>query len=204
MTIENSTTRTLTIVDKSTRTLTGAVANLVKAADELKTLSEVSSQLATDIEFKQSSLTALDQEYDHKLRNAEADFKLALKEKREATLVEVLTEAGKVAIDRTELNTLKADLIKAQKETDVLIEQEVQKALKDLQTQSASILQQVKSDHSVALAQYQAQATSKDERIASLTEQNKSLLSEIQAERTARVEIARAQGTVHRQTAPTA
>ena len=42
MTTENSTTRTLTIVDKSTRTLTGAVANLVKAADELKTLAEVS------------------------------------------------------------------------------------------------------------------------------------------------------------------
>ena len=203
MTIEDSTTRTLTIVDKSTRTLTSAVANLVKAADELKGLSEVSSQLATDIEFKQSALDGLDQEYDHKMRNAEADFKLALKEKRETTIVEVLTEAGKVAIDRTELNIIKADLVKAQKETDALVEEEVQKALKDIQTQSDSVIQQLKSDHAVALAQYQAQATSKDERIDFLSEQNKSLLSEIREERQARVETARAQGAISRQTLPT-
>lgn len=184
--------KVITVTDRSTKALNTAATGLVKITQDLSAIAEQAVSLATDIEYKQNDLDNLNQQFDTKFREASAELKLKVIEDEDKVLGTLLKSRSLVTIDPKELATLRSDLAVAQDTNeDALAE------AKSAGERSAAIAfnaqkSAIESNHRVAIAQFEANEKSFEQRIAFLEEQNKDLKGQITAERETRLEIARA------------
>lgn len=184
--------KVITVADRSTKALNTAATGLVKITQDLSAIAEQAVSLATDIEYKQNDLDNLNQQFDTKFREASAELKLKVIEDEDKVLGTLLKSRSLVTIDPKELSTLRSDLAVAQDSNeDALAE------AKSAGERSAAIAfnaqkSAIESNHRVAIAQFEANEKSFEQRIAFLEEQNKDLKGQITAERETRLEIARA------------
>jgi len=184
--------KVITVADRSTKALNTAATGLVKITQDLSAIAEQAVSLATDIEYKQNDLDNLNQQFDTKFREASAELKLKVIEDEDKVLGTLLKSRSLVTIDPKELATLRSDLAVAQDSNeDALAE------AKSAGERSAAIAfnaqkSAIESNHRVAIAQFEANEKSFEQRIAFLEEQNKDLKGQITAERETRLEIARA------------
>lgn len=184
--------KVITVADRSTKALNTAATGLVKITQDLAAIADQAVSLATDIEYKQNDLDNLNQQFDTKFREASAELKLKVIEDEDKVLGTLLKSRSLVTIDPKELATLRSDLAVAQDSNeDALAE------AKSAGERSASIAfnaqkSAIESNHRVAIAQFEANEKSFEQRIAFLEEQNKDLKGQITAERETRLEIARA------------
>jgi len=184
--------KVITVADRSTKALNTAATGLVKITQDLAAIADQAVSLATDIEYKQNDLDNLNQQFDTKFREASAELKLKVIEDEDKVLGTLLKSRSLVTIDPKELATLRSDLAVAQDSNeDALAE------AKSAGERSAAIAfnaqkSAIESNHRVAIAQFEANEKSFEQRIAFLEEQNKDLKGQITAERETRLEIARA------------
>lgn len=184
--------KVITVADRSTKALNTAATGLVKITQDLAAIADQAVSLATDIEYKQNDLDNLNQQFDTKFREASAELKLKVIEDEDKVLGTLLKSRSLVTIDPKELATLRSDLAVAQDSNeDALAE------AKSAGERSAAIAfnaqkSSIESNHRVAIAQFEANEKSFEQRIAFLEEQNKDLKGQITAERETRLEIARA------------
>ncbi len=184
--------KVITVADRSTKALNTAATGLVKITQDLAAIADQAVSLATDIEYKQNDLDNLNQQFDTKFREASAELKLKVIEDEDKVLGTLLKSRSLVTIDPKELATLRSDLAVAQDSNeDALAEA---KAAGERSAAIAFNAQKsaIESNHRVAIAQFEANEKSFEQRIAFLEEQNKDLKGQITAERETRLEIARA------------
>ncbi len=184
--------KVITVADRSTKALNTAATGLVKITQDLAAIADQAVSLATDIEYKQNDLDNLNQQFDTKFREASAELKLKVIEDEDKVLGTLLKSRTLVTIDPKELATLRSDLAVAQDSNeDALAEA---KAAGERSAAIAFNAQKsaIESNHRVAIAQFEANEKSFEQRIAFLEEQNKDLKGQITAERETRLEIARA------------
>lgn len=189
----------LTPVDKSTRALQTAADTLTKTVTELTAsvaaLTTQQVDLANDIEFKQSELETIANETAVKQREQAAELRLRVREDEDTVFAELLKERGLVTQTPQEVQTLKTQLAEALEDNQDAIDDAVAKAVAEVTATYKTQLAQKDSDHKVQIATLQANEKATQERLNFLTTQNAKLETQIEEDRKARVEIAKAEAS---------
>ena len=189
----NEVKKTLTIVDRSTKALNTAADAVVKAAQDLQNITVASTQLTQDIEFKQSELDSLEEQLVIKQREQAAELRLRVKENADAVLAELLKERGLITTTTKDVKDLEAQLAKALADNSAEVEAAIQHTTAEITSVFKAQLAQKDSDHKVEIASLKANATAAQERITFLTAELAQARAQVEADRTARVEIAKAE-----------
>lgn len=189
--------KVLTAVDRSTKGLSTTADAFVKTVADLTgqvaALTGQQSTLALDIEFKTNELDGLDAQLLVKQREHAAELALRVKENENDVLESLLKARGLVTKTPAELNALQAQLAEALEDNQDAIDGAVKDVTASLKASAAIELSRVKSDHAVEIAQYKANAGNSTTQITFLTAQNTKLEAQIEADRDARIEIAKAE-----------
>ena len=189
----NEVKKTLTIVDRSTKALNTAADSVIKAAQDLQNIAIASTQLTQDIEFKQSELDSLEEQLVIKQREQAAELRLRVKENADAVLEELLKERGLITTTTKDVKDLEAQLAKALADNSAEVEAAIQHTTAEITSVFKAQLAQKDSDHKVEIASLKANATAAQERITFLTAELAQARAQVEADRTARVEIAKAE-----------
>lgn len=189
----NEVKKTLTIVDRSTKALNTAADAVVKAAQDLQNITVASTQLTQDIEFKQSELDSLEEQLVIKQREQAAELRLRVKENADAVLAELLKERGLITTTTKDVKDVEAQLAKALADNSAEVEAAIQHTTAEITSVFKAQLAQKDSDHKVEIASLKANATAAQERITYLTAELAQARAQVEADRTARVEIAKAE-----------
>lgn len=189
----------LTPVDKSTRALQTAADTLTKTVIELTAsvaaLTTQQVDLANDIEFKQSELETIANETAVKQREQAAELRLRVREDEDTVFAELLKERGLVTQTPEEVQSIKSQLAEALEDNQDAIDDAVAKAVAEVTATYKTQLAQKDSDHKVQIATLQANEKATQERLNFLTTQNAKLETQIEEDRKARVEIAKAEAS---------
>lgn len=186
------TKKALTIVDKSTRGLSQAVASMKEIFPQVEQASKILTTLAGDIEFKQDALENLETAYANKVRALDAELDLQVKENKRKVLNTLLSEFKLAEISLEDLVDLRKDFEYAQREITKEINEAVNTAIAREKQIADSELKATISNHQVEIATYKAQADAKDNQIAVLTGQVADLRDQIDKDRDAHVRVAEA------------
>ena len=189
----NEVKKTLTIVDRSTKALNTAADSVIKAAQDLQNITVASTQLTQDIEFKQSELDSLEEQLVIKQREQAAELRLRVKENADAVLAELLKERGLITTTTKDVKDVEAQLAKALADNSAEVESAIQHTTAEITSVFKAQLAQKDSDHKVEIASLKANATAAQERITFLTAELAQARAQVEADRTARVEIAKAE-----------
>lgn len=192
-TTSNEVKKTLTIVDRSTKALNTAADSVIKAAQDLQNIAIASTQLTQDIEFKQSELDSLEEQLVIKQREQAAELRLRVKENADAVLAELLKERGLITTTTKDVKDVEAQLAKALADNTAEVEAAIQHTTAEITSVFKAQLAQKDSDHKVEIASLKANATAAQERITFLTAELAQARAQVEADRTARVEIAKAE-----------
>lgn len=184
--------KALTVTDRATKGLNKATSELAKVAESLSTLTTGAEALAIDIEFKQSELDGISAKTATAEREAAADLKLRVRENEDKVLKTLLTSRGLADISVGDVNTLNQELNDALNGNEATTESAVKQAQSLLHAQYKGEQKTAEADHQVAVAQKDADLGAKDMQIGFMEKQIASLETTIEAERTARVNIAQA------------
>lgn len=191
--------KTLTQIDRSTRALNAAADNVRKAVSEASGIEATVSQLALDLEFKQNELDNLNKAFELQRRDFQADLQIRVKEDEDAVLTNLLEARESTAIKKVELRTLQAELNAAKSDNAAAIEAAVKVATTAAEQASSIALERQQSQHKVETATLEASKASLEERNSFLTSQIEALQRQIDDERKARVDIAKASQPVIQQ-----
>ena len=189
----NEVKKTLTIVDRSTKALNTAADAVVKAAQDLQNITVASTQLTQDIEFKQSELDSLEEQLLIKQREQAAELRLRVKENADSVLAELLKERGLITTTTKDVKEVETQLAKALADNSAEVEAAIQHTTAEITSVFKAQLAQKDSDHKVEIASLKANATAAQERITFLTAELAQARAQVEADRTARVEIAKAE-----------
>ena len=189
----NEVKKTLTIVDRSTKALNTAADAVVKAAQDLQNITVASTQLTQDIEFKQSELDSLEEQLLIKQREQAAELRLRVKENADSVLAGLLKERGLITTTTKDVKDVETQLAKALADNSAEVEAAIQHTTAEITSVFKAQLAQKDSDHKVEIASLKANATAAQERITFLTAELAQARAQVEADRTARVEIAKAE-----------
>lgn len=197
------TKKVLTIVDRSTKALNAAAQSISEIVAQVPNATALLTQLAGDIEFKQSELEnlegtyadkvkTLEAEIANKARSLEADLALQVKENKQKVLATLMSELGLANISKVDLAELQKDFEYAQREVTQEIADAVAKAVSAERAKAAQDLAAQAAEHKVAIAKYEANEIAKDSQIAILKGTIEDLRTQQDKDREAQVKIAEA------------
>ena len=186
-------TKVLTIVDRSSIALNNATNNLKKVMSDLDTLIPISTQLITDVEFKQNELDNLSQTLVQKEREANADLRIRIKENETGVLNELLVARQLTSLPIQEHRALLSELEVLKKDNEASISAAVKVATEQLSVTHKGISDRQEAAHQVEIATLKASNTSLEERNQFLQTQIEALQNQITSEREARIAIAQAE-----------
>ena len=189
---QDNVTKTLTQIDRSTRGLNAAAENVRKAVSEAIGIELTVAKLAEDLEFKQNELDNLNKDFELRRRDFQADLQIRVKEDENGVLNSLLEARESVAIKKVDLRTLQSELNAAKADNTAAINAAVKVATDACEQASTMALERQQAAHAVQTATLEAAKTSLEERNHFLTHQIAALQKQIDDERQARVEIAKA------------
>ena len=183
--------KALTSVDRSTKSLVNAADVLVKTVtDQTAQVTALTAQqvaLATDIEFKQNELENIDQVYSTKLREANAELALRVKENADTVFETLLKERGLVALSPQRVLELEDAVTAAVDSKDEAVRTAVDTAVAAVKATYESTIAKQAADHKVEIAQLNANASSDKKTITLLETQVADARDDLAEERKARV-----------------
>ena len=183
-------TQTITMLDRSSKTLNKAKETLLKTMQELATLIDVSENLTDDIEFKASDLAAIDKEMENKLRDAKAELVISIKENDSAVLNTLMQQRGLAEITLDKLEELELNYREASTDNKEAISDAIYSTEHRLITEHKHAQNALTATHDVATAELNASVTAKTNEVNFLKMSLQTAQDTLQAEREARVSIA--------------
>ena len=182
-----------TAIDRATKAAAKVAADAVKAANDLQAVVNAAAAQTVQMEDAQAKLDALDQEYSDKQRLAAAELNIRVSENEQKVMRELMKKNGMAEISQADLH------IKERSSMDA-----IDSALRENERIKADFLNQAKaefnlqvgklqSDHAVQMAQTKADLEAKDSKIAFLQSQLSYAQAQVEAERSTRLEVAKAE-----------
>lgn len=181
------------VLDRAQKALAAQSANLVKVATDLQGLVATSEGVVQKIEDLTAQAAELEAANATKRREADAELKLRTKEDRTGVLTELLKEGKLANITQAEVDSLRAELAAKLAADDKDQKVAVAVALSAAKRDSDAVMAGVVADNKVAAAQKDAQITMQADKITFLGTQVAQLQGQIDADRAARLEIAKAE-----------
>jgi hypothetical protein len=191
-----STTKVIiTETSKASDTLIKATAGLNKVMAQLAACTEPHAELLIAVTEAQQKLDAIKEETELAERKAKAELDLRVLENEDKVLQGLMGKRSLAVITNADLAAVKSELNDATYEVDVKINTAVKAAVKNADAVSASLLAKTVAEHSVAVAQKEADILASKREIDFLERQVATLEANAKAEREARVEETKARST---------
>jgi NADH dehydrogenase/NADH:ubiquinone oxidoreductase subunit G len=190
----NASTKVTTVGQATALKLSKATEGLSKIVSELQSTNDSYEELVTNIELKQAELDGLDAQFEERVREMEADLKIKRKESENAMALDILKSTGRVAIDATELASLKNELESLKANFDKNVKAETEKAVAIVSSRHTSEIKAKELEFKASSATMEAQLQTAKENLSMLNKQVEDYKAQITADREARVEEAKARG----------
>jgi len=176
-----------------------AAAQITKAVNELKaatatvaTLSEQSEQLTLLVANKEESIASLEVEYAEKRRQYDVELELSFKANQERVVNEWLRANGYTSIATSELTTLRSELDSTKANTEATVKKEVATVAATLKSQYENEIKLIHSENKAIAAENAAKIGTLATQNEFLQEQVTKLYAQLDAERSAGIERAKA------------
>jgi|TARA_R110000822_G_scaffold53236_1_gene137365 hypothetical protein len=183
---------TATLLTQAAAKVGKEITAIAKIVTDLTALNAVVEESTQAIELKQAELDGLEVSFTEKEREMRADLALSMKENAESVVNNVLSNQNKVAIDASELKTLRDDLASGKVNFDKTVTIETNKAIALLSARHQTELTTQDLTHKTETAQVTADLKNAKDKIQSLDVQITDYKGQITSEREARVSIAQA------------
>jgi hypothetical protein len=180
------------VISFAAAALVKATASIQEAFKSIDGLNETAEALTRDIAAKKAEVASLTEQYQTKYRQAEVDFNLKLAEKKDATVAEYLKSVGKEAVESAAYRALQTDLAKSISERDTEVKRAVAIENSRLTRDFASEKALLESQFQTSTVKQVAQIEALQKENTSLTAQVAQLFKQIDAERAAGIERAKA------------
>ena len=184
----------------STEVVLGAAAQqIAKAVSELNSATNTVNQLASQAEEltllvanKENQIAELEVQYAEKARQAEVDLNLSIKANQERVVNEVLRSSGMESISSTELKALRQELESVKANADAETKKQVSIVSSTLKAQFDNDLRFIQSENKAIAAENASKIGVLAEKNKFLDEQVTKLYLQLDAERAAGIERAKA------------
>ncbi|HGH5398767.1 TPA: hypothetical protein ACJI3N_005376 [Raoultella planticola] len=184
--------KVITVADRSTKALAKTAQDLSKIVLEINGLSASTVTLAEEIEYKQSELDDLANKYEIRVAEEENALRLKVLANEDKVLADLMKKRGFATVSQVDFEKLNSDLEVANTNNEFAVSEAREAGYKEASVALNAQIGQLKSSHSVEMAEFKAQATAKDLRVRDLEAQVADLRNQIDAERQTRLEIAKA------------
>lgn len=182
------------IATANTSKLSKATLALGKIAEELVDASTNYEDLVIKTELKEQELEKMESEFKEKRRAAEVDLELSVKESAFAIINKVLTDQHKVAVDGEEYTKLRDENSTLKSEFDTKLRAEIGKAIGMETSKTNHLIKEKELEYKAKEAQNIATIQSQGERLDMLSDQVNKYEKQLEDERRARVDEAKARG----------
>jgi len=180
------------VLGQAAQQIAKGVSELKSASETIAQLVQASEDLSLQVANKEAQIAELDVQYGEKARQKEVELELNFKANSERVVNEFLTANGKTSITKTDLANLQKEL----ETTKANAEAETKKAVA---AATATLKAQYESDIKLMQSENKAVAAENASKIGTLTEKNQfleaqvtKLYQQLDAERAASIERAKA------------
>lgn len=187
----------ITATSKASFSMEKASTGLQKVVADLTSAVEVHAQLLEQVAEAQQQLDGIQEAASIAERKAKAELELQVLENRKQVMLDLMNSAGLANISKEDLASLSDDLFNAVSSNENAIEDAVTKAMQSSAIKANAENSRLIADHSVAVAQKDANLVAKDREIEFLEKQVSTLEATVKAEREARVAETTARATAN-------
>jgi hypothetical protein len=180
------------VFGQAAQQITKAVSELNNATQTVSQLVSQIDELSLQISNKEAQIAELDVQYAEKARQAEVDFNLNIKANQDRVVNDVLRSNGMEAINSNELKALRDELATVKSNTEKEIKAQVAAATNTIKSQFENDLRFIQSENKAVAAENASKIGVLAEKNKFLEEQVVKLYSQLDAERAAGIERAKA------------
>ena len=180
------------VLGQAAQKITKAIAELNSATEEVSKLSSLGEELTLLVSNKEEAINALDVQYAEKERQLNLDLDLSFKANTDKVVTNYLQSVGKVAIASTDLNSLQKELADTKANADAITKKEVATVANSLKSQFENDIRFMQSENKAIIAENASKIGVLAEKNAFLEQQVTKLYLQLDAERAAGIERAKA------------
>jgi hypothetical protein len=183
---------TETVIGASAQALSKAVSEFKSAISHVDGLEDRAAELSLQVANKTAEVEGLDTIYSEKLRQKEVEFGLQFKENSEKVVNDHLATSGKIAISKADFQALQSDLEAARANTKKEVDAATAIVGNTLKSQYEAAAKLAEANHKTDTIESKSQIASLTEKNEFLEKQNNQLIEQLNAERQASIERAKA------------
>lgn len=180
------------VLGQAAQQITKAVAELNNATASVNQLTSKAEELTLLVANKEEAIKALEVEFTEKERQLKVDLDLSFKANTDRVVNEYLSSVNKVAVSASELSTLKSELEEAKSNTEAQVKREVAAVASSLKSQYENEIKLIHSENKAIAAENAAKIGTLATQNKFLEEQVTKLYLQLDAERAAGIERAKA------------
>lgn len=180
------------VLGQAAQQILKAVSELNSASTTLGKLTSQSDELTLQVANKEDQIIALDIAYAEKARQAKVDLEVSMRANTESVVTEYLSSVGKVSIAKSELTALTKELSDTKAGADAETKKQVAIVSNTLSTQYANDKRFAESENKAVIAENASKIGVLQEKNKFLEDQTTKLFLQLEAERAAGVERAKA------------
>ena len=189
---KKSSASTEVVLGQAAQQISKAVSELNSATGTLTKLTSQADELTLLVANKEDQIVALEVEYAEKARQAKVDLELSMKANTEAVVSEHLSSTGKVSISKTELAALTKELADTKANADAETKKQVATVASTLKAQFENDIRFSQAENKAIAAENAAKLNALVQNEKNLQEQVTKLYLQLDAERAAGIERAKA------------
>jgi hypothetical protein len=180
------------ILGQAAQQIAKATSEMNTAASTLGKLAATSDELTLLVANKEDQIVALETEYAEKARQAKVDLEVSMKANTESVVNDYLASAGKVAIAKAELTAITKELADTKAGAEAETKKQVAIVSSTLSTQYANDKRFVEAENKAVAAENSAKLNALVQNEKNLQETITKLYLQLDAERAAGIERAKA------------
>jgi len=180
------------VLGQAAQQITKAVSELASATNTINKMVEQAEELTLQVANKEEAIISLDVAFAEKERQLKVDLDLSFRANTDRVVNEYLTSVGKTVIPASELNSLRKELDEAKSNTEGLIKREVATVVSSLKSQYENEIKLIHSENKAIAAENAAKIGTLANQNEFLSEQVTKLYLQLDAERAAGIERAKA------------
>ena len=180
------------VLGQAAQQITKAVSELASATNTINKMVEQAEELTLQVANKEEAIISLDVAFAEKERQLKVDLDLSFRAKTDRVVNEYLTSVGKTVIPASELSSLRKELDEVKSNTDGLIKKEVATVVSSLKSQYENEIKLIHSENKAIAAENAAKIGTLANQNEFLSEQVTKLYLQLDAERAAGIERAKA------------
>ena len=182
-----------TVLEKSTKTLGSQITALEKLLTEAKDVHTAVEAAVEEVQNLENQRAALAQNLEHEVRQHNADLQIRRKENEASLLGQLMEARGLATVTNDALTALQVQATRNTAELEAAVKAAENKGYGAATAAANAQLREAEAAHRVEVAQLEADKKATSNEITFLRQQVSQLQGQVEADRQARIEIAKAE-----------